>query len=333
MQQLRDILNFSDIEAELAKIPNLQQVILVPHRDLHRLPLHALFESSLLEQLTLIYLPSIQIGLNLQQRSISTTPRPQKALLSIQDPATQDLNQMPFAELESVVINAMFDNVTSLSGEEATRDAVFSALQSAPNLLHFTGHGYYNSSDPQQSALALADDERLTVADLNQSHPAFNLDALKDSLELVTLAACETAVTGRSSLEDEYVGLASAFLQAGANQVISSVWSVEETSNAWLMIRFYQLWLDNTYNASTAQALRDAQQWLRTRTCQQLAEWIMEIAAPLESQFPIQYDGLKAQATKLLADANTMGSDQSDYRPYEDPYYWAAFTLTGKLDV
>lgn len=49
---------------------------------------------------------------------------------------------------------------------------------------------------------------------------------------LVTLAACETAVTGTETIQADYVGLASAFLKAGASAVLSTLWTVESVSNA-----------------------------------------------------------------------------------------------------
>jgi tetratricopeptide (TPR) repeat protein len=60
LAELGNILQISEINPHLDGIEHL---ILIPHRDLHRLPLHSYWQN-----LTTTYLPSIQIGLNLQAK-------------------------------------------------------------------------------------------------------------------------------------------------------------------------------------------------------------------------------------------------------------------------
>jgi hypothetical protein len=56
--------------------------------------------------------------------------------------------------------------------------------------------------------------------------------------DLVTLSACDTA---RGRLEDQqFVGLPSAFLAAGANSVVMSIWSIPDAPTAELMLSFYK---------------------------------------------------------------------------------------------
>ncbi len=80
----------------------------------------------------------------------------------------------------------------------------------------------------------------------------FNLRLLGS---LVVLSACET---GRSGLGagDELVGLARAFLYAGASALLVSQWSVEDAATAALMRHFYQAL---QAGAGRAAALRSAQ--------------------------------------------------------------------------
>jgi CHAT domain-containing protein len=98
-------------------------------------------------------------------------------------------------------------------------------------IFHFTGHGAYNALRPQDSALGLTDGE-LTAKEIAQ------LDL--SSYQLISLAACETALTGAASIQAEYVGLASAALKAGAANVLSTLWQVDEIASCWFMIHFYQ---------------------------------------------------------------------------------------------
>jgi CHAT domain-containing protein len=223
--RLRNILDINNLWQNHLK--NIDQLIFIPHRDLHLLPLHTLFPS----RFTITYLPSAQLGLDLQHHTPSSTQK----LLSIEDPATQNFkpkpgsNQMLYAELESTVIATLYQNPspTRITGKQATQSNVTEALKNAANCVHFTGHSYHNLDEPLNSALALSGQDILTLKDI------FALDL--HPYNLVCLSACETGITSTQDILDEYIGLVSGFLSAGAAHVISTLWTVDEiSSTAWL---------------------------------------------------------------------------------------------------
>ena len=78
---------------------------------------------------------------------------------------------------------------------------------------------------------------------------------------LVILSACETGVFDFQRTRDQFIGLPATFLQAGAAGVIGTLWPVDDTSTALIMMKFYNLHLAN--NMEPALALRRAQLWLR----------------------------------------------------------------------
>ncbi|MGB3297835.1 MAG: CHAT domain-containing protein [Phormidesmis sp.] len=190
----------------------------------------------------------------------------------------------------------------------------FRELQKGYKAFHFTGHGAYNFREPAKSALGLADG-LLSAKQISQ------LDL--SSYQLVCLAACETALTGEDGIPDEYVGLASAFLKAGAANVLSTLWPVDEIASAWMMIRFYQNLLAGS---SPAAALKSAQQWLQTVSSVELADWIMQLSQLTGLQTKAA-ERLEARAKNVLELGGTMEPNQPT--EYQHPYYWAAFTLTG----
>ena len=73
---------------------------------------------------------------------------------------------------------------------------------------------------------------------------------------LVVLSACQTAL-GKEIRGEGLVGLARAFMYAGAPRVVASLWQVNDVATAELMRRFYRGMLHDKLRP--AAALRAAQ--------------------------------------------------------------------------
>ena len=137
---------------------------------------------------------------------------------------------------------------------------------------------------------------------------------------LVTLSACDT---GKVRLEttDEYIGLPSAFLHAGAATVICSLWSVSDLSTTLLMSKMYELIAEGR---GKAEALREAQLWLKDPERKLEHKEALERLGALEDQ----------SAEGRLADVRRFRrtSTPNESVLLEDlhkPYYWAGFICTG----
>lgn len=312
---LKNILNISTIEDELEGI---NQLILIPHRDLHRFPLHALFNISYDEELpsvktnyTITYLPSAQIGLSLNSQ---LQPRANKEkLLSVEHPNSTGYPPLKFAKLESETICQMFDNPKRFQGTQATKNVVEYALSGDYNIFHFTGHGTDNFIEPKKSQLVLSGEDKLTLEEICQNTLA--------SYNLVTLSACETAITSKQTISTEYLGLASGFLSRGSAHVVSTLWTVKSTANALLMIEFYRRRQPNKLEAT---AFAEAIKWLKELTVGELKKWYENLLNTLPAdEFRIKaYLATEIYRTRKLA---------ADEKLYNHPYYWAAFTIAGKL--
>ncbi|MGK7925534.1 MAG: CHAT domain-containing protein, partial [Spirulina sp.] len=111
---------------------------------------------------------------------------------------------------------------------------------------------------------------------------------------------------------DEYIGLPSGFLFAGASSVVSSLWNVNDLATALLMIKFYQF--RETYSNVTL-ALNHAQIWLRDATTEIVLQSIQELNLRPSSIDPIR-DWLNRYDLQA--------------KPFSDPYFWAAFYATGE---
>jgi CHAT domain-containing protein len=101
-------------------------------------------------------------------------------------------------------------------------------------------------------------------------------------VRLAVLSACETLLPG-TELPDEVVALPTGLLQAGAADVIASLWTVPDLESASLMVEFYGRW--RTGDAEPARALRDAQLWVRdTPVADKIA--LYESAADGQADWP-----------------------------------------------
>ncbi|MFB2837822.1 CHAT domain-containing protein [Floridanema evergladense] len=301
LQQLREILHIPEIETTLTGITHL---ILIPHRDLHRFPLHALFA----DKFTITYLPSAKIGLMTQGKN----PEKQSKLFSVEHPNSEGFEDLPYAEIQSTAISQLFENPHRLSDNAATAQAIKTALASPYTIFHFNGHGEYDFFQPKKSYLALRGKDTLTLEEIFQIplHP----------FQLVCLAACETAITGNQSITTEYIGLVSGFLSRRVTYVVSTLWTVESEASALMMMKFYQLLRQGEPEPV---ALKKAQKWLRQATWGDIQSFY---AQTLES-LPTDADNLRLLLEDALNRSNTMEVDQ---QPFTHPYHWSAFTITGQ---
>jgi len=145
----------------------------------------------------------------------------------------------------------LLDGRCCLEGE-ATIARLIEQAPGSP-IIHIATHGHSRLDAPNFSYVLLAGGQ-LNAID------AFSLD-LK-GCELVTLSGCETGLA-LSGGGDEQLGLGRAFLAAGAESLVMSLWSVEDNATNELMQIFYQRLLDGD---TKIQALRSAQCSLLQRT-------------------------------------------------------------------
>jgi CHAT domain-containing protein len=278
------------------------------------------------------YTPSCQL-LQLSQRVNPTGEESSPTrLFAIQNP-TEDLD---FTDIEVEAIAKSFNPAEVLIREKASKTGLQQQLAALQNtdIAHFSCHGFFDFIDPRKSALILAgakistdnvdsenksyirspQDELLDIEKCLTLEEIFDLPLSKCSL--VTLSACETGLTDIRDSTDEYIGLPSGFLYAGATNIISTLWAVNDVSTAILMIKFYELFLSES-RPPVAIALRESQLWLRSLTVKSLLEWV-EGSKLLSHEHKQKIQGKYKRGYK------------QDYQPYESPVYWAAFCAVGQ---
>ncbi|HUX58090.1 MAG TPA: CHAT domain-containing protein [Bacteroidales bacterium] len=164
--------------------------------------------------------------------------------------------RLEFSGKEVEMISSFFkkgDAEIFLRGE-ATEEEVKQELKlKKPGYLHFATHGLIDEDKPDLSSLVLTQDDDPEEDGLFQAAEIFNLDLDAD---LVVLSACQTGL-GKLMRGEGMVGLTRAFMYAGAQSVLVSLWSVSDISTATLMSEFYKNLI--TRKLYKTDALRKAQ--------------------------------------------------------------------------
>ena len=202
--------------------------------------------------------------------------------------------------------------------------------------IHLATHGVIDEETPQRSAVILSQtDLPDSLTQVLNHKPAFDgrLSAREIQrgwelkAELVTLSACETAL-GRDSGGEGFVGFTQALLMSGARSVCLSLWKVDDTATAVLMQRFYANLLGRRPGLTTpmpkADALREAKAWLRGLKRAEVLARFAEMSNGVDR-------GTGAKARKPTEAASIPAGGDNE-RPYDHPYYWAAFVLVGDPD-
>ena len=128
-------------------------------------------------------------------------------------------------------------------------------------MVHFSTHGYVNEARPRFSGLLLSSPRAVKQQAPNNQPPedgllsAYEIFNLKLHADLVVLSACETGL-GKEIKGEGLMSLMRAFMYAGTNSVVVSLWNVNDESAADLMIRFYR---NLKTGMSKREALRQAQ--------------------------------------------------------------------------
>ena len=209
-------------------------------------------------------------------------------IIGYPDYGSGKIPELPATKTEVEGINKILKSsgyqVTEFMQKNATETNLKSTKQ--PSILHIATHGYFlqdvekarwpigvnveNANDNVllRSGLMLSgasEADKLTSSlDSNNngiltSYEAMNLD-LKGT-NLVVLSACETGLGEIKAGEGVY-GLQRAFLMAGADALIMSLWKVDDAATQELMTNFYTNWIKT---GDKQKAFKQAQLQLMTK--------------------------------------------------------------------
>ena len=154
-----------------------------------------------------------------------------------------DLRQLPYTRNEVNAIAALFptNERRVLLGAEAQEANVKSEPLSRYRYVHFATHALVDEEFPARSAIVLSTPANEPNKDKREDGALQMAEVMRLQLnaDLVTLSACRTGL-GRVLYGEGMIGLTRAFLYAGAESVVVSLWNVNDIATAALMKSFYK---------------------------------------------------------------------------------------------
>lgn len=244
------------VEPLATLIPKGSQVVIVAQGNLYEINFESLIVPTpvphyWIEDVQLENAISLSQVINSSQRHLLY----KKDMLAIGDAIQVDAEfpYLPNASEEIARVTKFFlPNLKQVfTAEQATPQAFLTSSPDDYRYIHFVAHGTNFAMEPMDSAIILSPGK-----DNSYKLYARDIAGLKRPIkaELVTISSCESAGISVNDLGGP-IGLSSAFLHAGARQVVAALWKVDDAATPQLMDRFYS---QLAKGKMASEALRDA---------------------------------------------------------------------------
>ncbi len=249
-------------------ITNPEKIIIIPEGSLNYLPFESLgSDQFLVEKYTLHYIYSAALLLNTNKHLSKKKPSfiamapvfTDKETNFVTKSCERFVESTHKADTTSRAFSLKGDYITPLPGtrteveklnqihtdkgsltkffieEAANEELIKKGELEKFDYIHLATHGFVNSAYPELSGLLLTQDQKSVEDGVLYTGEILGLTL---NAQLVTLSACETAL-GKKIEGEGIRGLSTAFIFAGAKNVIASLWKVSDESTSELMIEFY----------------------------------------------------------------------------------------------
>jgi len=218
---------------------------IIPDRALHGLPFGALKEPGksryIIQDFAVVISPSLTHFL--------TSSGDQPSREAVVGFGSQNGGSSEFRELAALA--DIYPKTMTFTRDDVDKRSFLDGLRTAA-VFHYAGHSATDAIDPLRSSILLdgnrSGPNSVTAVDISQTRLRSNA--------VVILSSCDSSV-GNSRDGIGVRGLTSAFLIGGAGSVVGSLWPVEASSTADLMIRFHRAFANS--RMPVAKALREAQ--------------------------------------------------------------------------
>lgn len=231
---------------------DIKNLVFIQDSPFRPIPMAALHDGKqfLIEKYAVSTTPSLSLTF-LQKRTLSDN---KTLILGVTEESQIDGQIFPSLDnipLEIATISQQFPNHQLLVNQQFNPQTLTQTLDNADySIIHIATHAQFGTI-PDDTFLVAGNNDKIALKSLENTLRL--LESGSNSVELLTLTACETAEGDERSA----LGLAGVAIQAGVQSAIASLWPVSDQSTLQLILAFY----DNLINSGVnkAEALREAQ--------------------------------------------------------------------------
>jgi CHAT domain-containing protein len=222
---------FYNILFKTLDLKKYNSLIISPDASLNLIPFETLYDGKnyLIERVNISYIPSGRELINDNKQNKSLEKMSIFAKSNFSDYKT--LENLNYSIHESQSIKKFYPNALFFTEDQATKKQLFQLIK--PKQLHLSTHGAYDIQTENENPLLntfLYLDKPISGLELS----ALNLEGTK----LVVLSACQTAL-GEVENAEGVSSMAKAFMEAGAKDILVTLWSIDDKASSHLMKRFY----------------------------------------------------------------------------------------------
>lgn len=232
----------------------IKTLVFIQDGFLRSVPMAALYDSQQQKYLVETYAIATTPSLRLTTPKLRDRSTQRALILGLTTEATIDgktFDALSAVPGEVSVVDKIFPNSIKLTDNDFIPENFQQKLQKTTYpIVHIASHAQFGII-PEDTFIVTGNNQKITISQLETS--LRNLNSKSDSVELLALTACETAVgDDRATL-----GLAGVALQVGVKSAIASLWSVNDVSTSELVRTFYTNYRNS--GMSIAEALQKAQ--------------------------------------------------------------------------
>ena len=217
------------------RVPPGANLVFVRDRSLALVPFAALVDGGgryLIESHAVVAAPSAATFAAAARTKPPVSSR--RVVIVTRSEGTEGGDRLESVEREAKRIARRYETAILLSGNRATIDRV--ERESGPGAaVHFGGHAFGDPSGLEPASIVFSDGRE---GEHRASVPEIAGLRLR-GVSLVVLAACETAIGERRSLEGP-ISIAYGFLAAGAPTVIATLWRIDDRDSASFFPRLHE---------------------------------------------------------------------------------------------
>ncbi len=161
---------------------------------------------------------------------------------------SETVRSLPYSKKELLRLLELFNTRISHSAleKEATESWLKEQLKQKHEILHLASHSFSNLDNPQLSGILCSKDgQEDGVLRVNE------ISKMKIESDLVVLSSCESGV-GKIDKNNKMQGIHKSFIEAGAANVLYSLWKVNDKVSSEMMIDFYSNFMIETEDYATA---------------------------------------------------------------------------------